>query len=94
MQASRRAWLKAASGVAFAAPLVMLTRESLAAKNDALRTALKYSDTTPQAGKTCANCVQFTPGKTAKDKGGCKILPGDTEVAPAGWCSAWVELKK
>ena len=94
MQASRRAWLKAASGVAFAAPLVMLTRESLAAKNDALRTALKYSDTTPQAGKTCANCLQFTPGKTAKDKGGCKILPGDTEVAPAGWCSAWVELKK
>lgn len=94
MQASRRVWLKAASGAVLAAPLVMLTRESLAAKNDALRTALKYSDTTPEAGKTCANCVQFVPGKTAKDKGGCKILPGDTEIAPAGWCSAWVELKK
>lgn len=94
MQASRRDWLKVATGAAFAAPLVMFTRETLAAKNDALRTALKYADTTPQAGKTCANCVQFVPGKTAKDQGGCKILPGDTEIAPAGWCSAWVELKK
>jgi hypothetical protein len=38
--------------------------------------------------------MQFVPGKTPKDKGGCKILPGDTEIAPAGFCVAWVELKK
>ena len=93
MQASRRVWLKAVSGAAVAAPLVFFAHESLAAKNDALRTALKYQDT-PSAGKHCDDCVQWVPGKTPKDKGGCKILPGDTEVAPTGWCSAFVEAKK
>ena len=93
MQASRRVWLKAVSGAAVAAPLVFFARGSLAAKNDALRTALKYQDT-PSAGKECSGCVQWVPGKTPKDKGGCKILPGDTEVAPTGWCSAFVEAKK
>jgi hypothetical protein len=38
--------------------------------------------------------MQFVPGKAPKDKGGCKILPGDTEISPTGSCIAWVELKK
>jgi hypothetical protein len=93
VQTSRRVWLKAATGAAVAAPLMFFTRQSLAAKNDALRTSLKYQDT-PSGTKTCATCMQFVPGKTPKDKGGCKILPGDTEIAPTGFCVAWVELKK
>ena len=93
MQSSRRAWLKVATGAAVAAPLVFFTRQSLAAKNDAMRTALKYQDT-PSDAKRCDNCLQWVPGKTPKDKGGCKILPGDTEIAPAGYCAAWVEMKK
>ena len=93
MQNSRRVWLKAATGAAVAAPLVFFSQQSLAAKNDALRTSLKYQDT-PSGTKNCAGCMQFVPGKTPKDKGGCKILPGDTEIAPTGFCVAWVELKK
>jgi len=92
-QNSRRTWLKAATGVALAAPLVFFTRQSLAAKNDTMRTALKYQDK-PEGAKQCSGCAQFVPGKTAKDLGGCKAFPGDTEIAPTGYCLAWVELKK
>lgn len=90
MQTSRRALLKVAT---IAAPLVFFTRQALASKNDAMRTALKYQDT-PSGTKRCDNCLQWVPGKTPKDKGGCKILPGDTEIAPAGYCTAYVEMKK
>lgn len=93
VQNSRRAWLKAATGAAVAAPLVFFTRQSLAAKNDAVRTSLKYQDT-PSGAKQCNNCLQWVPGKTPKDKGGCKIIPSDTEVAPTGYCIAYVEAKK
>lgn len=93
MQNSRRVWLKAATGAAVAAPLVFFASQSQAAKNDALRGSLKYQDA-PSGSKRCDNCMQWVPGKTAKDKGGCKILPGDTEISPSGYCVAYVELKK
>ena len=93
MQSPRRVWLKAATGAAVAAPLVFFTRQALAAKNDALRGSLKYQ-ATPSDKKSCSNCMQFVPGKTPKDNGGCKIIPGDTEIAPNAYCVAWVELKK
>ena len=93
MQNSRRVWLKAATGAAVAAPLVFFTRQSLAAKNDGVRTSLKYQET-PSAGKQCSTCMQFVAGKTPKDKGGCKIIPNDSEIAPTGFCIAYVELKK
>ena len=93
MQSSRRVWLKATTAAAVAVPLVFFARHSLAAKNDAMRTSFKYQDT-PSETKTCATCLQFVPGKTAKDKGGCKIFPGDTEISPTGYCIAWVELPK
>ena len=93
MQTSRRIWLKTATGAALISPLVLLSRPGLAAKNDAVRTALKYQDT-PTGSKQCSGCAQFIPGKTPKDKGACKILPGDTEISPTGSCIAWAELKK
>ena len=91
MQNSRRIILKAAALAAV--PLTFYSAASLAAKNDATRTALKYQPT-PNAGKQCSGCVQFVPGKTPKDNGGCKAIPNDTEIAPTGYCIAWVELKK
>ena len=93
MQASRRTWIKAVAGAATIAPVVLFSRQGFAAKNDALRGSLKYQDT-PSGTKRCSNCMQFVAGKTPKDKGGCKILPGDTEISPDGFCVAWVELKK
>jgi hypothetical protein len=38
--------------------------------------------------------MHFIPGKSAADKGGCKIMPGDTEINPNGWCLSWVVAKK
>jgi hypothetical protein len=38
--------------------------------------------------------MQFVPGKTAKDLGGCKIFAGDTEISPKAYCVAWVAKPK
>ena len=84
----RRIALKQISMALASIPLIAVTGSVYAEKNAALRTALKYQDT-PKDGKECSACAQFVPGKTPKDKGGCKIMPGDTEIAPAGWCSAF-----
>jgi hypothetical protein len=85
MDQSRRNMLKLG-----AAALAMIPVVSFAAKNAAMRTAMKYKDT-PEGDKTCATCLQFVPGKTPKDAGGCKIFPGDTEVSSNGYCVAWAK---
>ena len=68
--------------------LAMIPVVALAAKNDSMRTSTKYKDT-PEGDKQCSNCAQFIPGKSAKDLGGCNIFPGDSEIAPTGYCIAW-----
>ena len=83
MNQSRRTMLKL-GGIALAVIPVV----AFAAKNDAMRTSMKYKDS-PEGDKSCANCLQFTPGKSAADLGGCKLFPGDTEVSPKGYCVAW-----
>jgi hypothetical protein len=35
--------------------------------------------------------MQFVPGKTEKNKGGCKVMPGDTEISSQGYCTAWAK---
>lgn len=72
------------------AALAMIPVVALAAKNDAMRSAMKYKDS-PEGEKNCSNCVQFVPGKSPTDMGGCKIFPGDTEVSPKGYCVAWAK---
>jgi hypothetical protein len=64
-----------------------------AAQNAQMRTALKYQDK-PNNDQQCSTCMQFIPGKTPKDRGGCKIMPGDTEIATQGWCTAWTPAAK
>ena len=70
--------------------LAMIPVVAFAAKNEPLRKAMKYQDK-PEGDKKCSTCMQFVPGKTAKDLGGCKIFAGDTEVSPEGYCTAWVK---
>ncbi len=89
----RRLMLKQVSMALASIPLIAVTGSAYAEKNAALRTALKFQET-PNAGKDCAACAQFVPGKTAKDKGGCKIMPGDTEIPPTGWCTAFAPAPK
>ena len=85
MNLSRRSMLKF-GGVA----LAMIPVVAFAAKNDVMRNSMKYKDS-PEGDKNCANCQQFVPGKTAADRGACKIFPGDTEVSPKGYCVAWAK---
>ncbi len=72
------------------AALAMIPVIALAAKNDSMRSSMKYKDT-PEGDKTCAGCVQFVAGKGPNDAGGCKIFPGDTEISPKGYCVAWAK---
>lgn len=88
----RRVWLQVVVGAAVAAPLKMYASHAAAAQNGPTRGALKYQDS-PNAGKQCSGCSEFVPGKTPKDRGGCTVIPGDTEIAPEGWCVMW-EAKK
>ena len=90
MPSSRRIWLKIAAAAAVSAPFATLSSNAWATKNDALRSALKYQDK-PSGANECSGCMQFVPGKTAKDLGGCKVIPNDTEISPNGYCTAWVK---
>ena len=80
---SRRSMIKLG-----AAALAMIPVIALAAKNDPMRASMKYKDS-PEGDKACGGCIQFVPGKSATDLGGCKIFPGDTEISPKGYCAAW-----
>lgn len=90
-QVSRRQLLKIGGALA-AIPVVALTGNAMAAQNAGLRGALKYQDS-PKGDQKCSTCMHFVAGKAPTDKGGCKIMPGDTEISPNGWCVSWV-LKK
>ena len=79
---SRRGMLKLASIAVVVIPAV-----AFATKNEALRTAMKYKDT-PEGDKKCSTCMQFVPGKTAKDLGGCKVFAGEFPPVPGSRCSS------
>ena len=82
---SRRDSLKLGVGALMLTPVAVF-----ATKNEAMRTSTKYQDF-PDGNKQCAGCAQFIPGTPPKGAGGCKIFPGDTEVAPTGYCIAWAK---
>lgn len=85
---SRRQLLKLA-GISLALiPVVTIQQQATAGTNAALRSQLKYQDT-PKDGMICATCLEFVPGKSDKDPGGCKVIPGDTEISPNGYCVSW-----
>jgi hypothetical protein len=72
------------------AALAIIPIAAFAAKNDGVRASMKYKDS-PEGDKSCSGCVQFVPGKSATDLGGCKVFPNDTEISPKGWCIAWAK---
>lgn len=89
--ASRRRFLKLGGGALAMIPILAASPDALAAKNDAMRTALKYQDHPGPENKDCSNCLQFIPGKSPTALGGCKLYPGDTEISPKGYCTAWTK---
>ncbi len=89
-ETSRRRVIRLTVLAASAGGLLGASGLALAKKNEQMRTALKYQDA-PNNGQKCADCMQFLPGKSAGDRGGCKVMPGDDEISPNGWCSAFVK---
>jgi hypothetical protein len=89
-QTRRRQFLKIGGAALAVISVMVVSGRADAATNAALRTALKYQ-TKPEGDKSCANCMQFVPDASAKALGGCKIIPGDTEISPQGYCAAWTK---
>lgn len=85
----RRRFLRAGAALAMI-PVVAASGEATAATNAGLRASLKYQPK-PEGDKSCASCAQFVPAGAAKDPGSCKIIPGDTEISPQGYCIAWTK---
>jgi anaerobic selenocysteine-containing dehydrogenase len=87
---SRRNFLKIGGAAIILAPVLVASGNVAAATNAAMRTAFKYQ-LQPLDGKECSTCAQFVPGATPTAMGGCKIIPGDTEIQPKGYCVAWAK---
>jgi len=86
---TRRRILKLSGAAALAAiPLVFRAGTADASVNAAQRAALKYQPN-PNGISRCANCLEFLPGPNETAPGGCKVMPGDDEVSPSGYCTAW-----
>jgi hypothetical protein len=88
---NRRRWCRQAGQALLLVPVLALARPARAATNDTLRAQLHYQDR-PKEAMECSNCVDFIAGATAQARGGCKRIPGDDQIAPAGYCDAWNTL--
>lgn len=84
----RRKWIKNTCIGLTLLPLAIVSKHSKAITNPVLRAQFKYKDT-PQETMSCTSCLEFIPGKTDKDLGGCKVIPGDDEISPNGYCTRW-----
>lgn len=87
----RRRAIKLALGGVVAIPLanVLLRSPARAAEtispSDPIAKQLKYVESSPKKGETCANCKYYGGGGEA---GSCQLMQGQMVLAK-GWCSAW-----
>ena len=89
---SRRSLIKRAAlltGVAIV-PLLDICGKAFAA-DKLTKESVKYQDKGKE-GKDCDDCIQFIPGKTAKDIGACKVVEG--AISPHGYCLAFTPKPK
>lgn len=86
-KSSRRQFLKVGGAALVALPIIGFSGATLAAQNASVRAALQYQ-TTPKDGKQCSTCQNFQAATN-----GCTLFPGDTEIVPAGYCSAFIAKK-
>ena len=82
MNITRRKFLK----ISALLPLVLIIQEADAQTNPGLRAEFKYQEA-PKDDMNCASCLEFIPGKSGL--GRCKVLPGDDEISPNGYCTKW-----
>jgi len=88
---TRRAFLKTAGIMLGWIPLVGYSGYAGANTNPALREQFKYQNI-PSGSKDCASCLEFIPGTSGNDSGLCKVIPGDDEISPKGYCIRWNTL--
>jgi hypothetical protein len=89
-QTQRRRFLKIGAAALAMIPIMVVSGRAEAATNAIMRTSLKYQGN-PEGDKSCADCIEFVPGSSAKVLGGCKIMLGDTEISPQGYCMVWAK---
>jgi hypothetical protein len=89
---SRRGLLKIACTALAAIPVLSIAGNAFAATNATMRKALNYQDS-PKDGKSCSVCLNFVPGATSASPGHCKIIGGDDEIVPNGYCVGFVVKK-
>lgn len=85
---TRRQFLKLGGSALAMIPVLAASGNAFAATNAAQRAALKYQDKPGPDNKDCAGCMHFVPGKAT---GGCKLMPGDDQISPKGYCVAWTK---
>jgi len=83
-QMPRRRFLKISGAVVATIPIMVISNRADAATHAAVRSALKYQGT-PEGDKSCSTCVQFVAPSS------CKLIAGDTEISPQGYCSVWTK---
>jgi len=86
-----RRWFLRIAVAGAAGSALAISGSASASANAPVRTSLKYQDKPAANGDKCAGCTHFVPGKAPTDKGGCKIITGDTEISPSGWCVAYAK---
>ena len=90
---SRRIALQRGLGALTGAALAGVAGTSAwAAETKLAKSAVQYVDAGKDEGKDCDDCLQFLPGKTAKDNGTCKIVEG--VINPHGHCIAFTPKPK
>ena len=85
---TRREFLKKSAVAVILIPAVAFSRSAMANSNSTLRTELKYQDF-PKDNMSCSTCLEFIPGRTDKEFSKCKVIPGDDEISPNGYCTKW-----
>lgn len=80
---SRRNLLKTGAAALVAIPVLAISGRAFAAQNAGMRGALKYVAVSTTKDKSCSNCGAFVAPN------GCKMMAGDTEISPKGYCTGW-----
>lgn len=83
-QMQRRQFLKIGGAILATIPIVVVSGRADATTNAALRASLKYQGK-PEGEKSCGGCMQFVSPSS------CKVIPGDTEISPQGYCTVWTK---
>lgn len=87
-QLSRRSLLKGLAAIPVFAVVGYQSdaQAEMVSADDPTAKALRYTENSAEAGKSCSNCALYQGGTAAA--GPCPIFPGK-KVAATGWCTSY-----